>query len=128
MCLAPSAGQYIAYLPEEDFLDTFALNVGPGGLYNITLQNNSNAGYGGQGYLTSYATLDSLYIPLMRTPASKGGWPDTLNGKTFIFDFHAALHHDSRDTLFAKLRWIGIGSGTDLRPPLEFKMFLVKNE
>ncbi|MDX1910902.1 MAG: hypothetical protein SFV22_05420 [Saprospiraceae bacterium] len=49
-----------------------------------------------------------------------------MNGSAFILNFYGALRQSSRDTLFARVRWIGLESGEDLIAPLDFHMFLVR--
>lgn len=36
------------------------------------------------------------------------------------------IKHENRDTLYARIRWIGLGSGEDLQDPVDFKMHIPK--
>jgi hypothetical protein len=132
MCLHNNNNKYIAMLPEGDFLDTFALMVGKG-LYAFTPQSNPFSGVGSALSYYEFSTYDSIFIfnfprhPLRSTDPVVDGWP-TLNGKKFLFYFHGIIKHENRDTLYARLRWIGLGSGEDLQAPVDFKMHIPKRD
>lgn len=123
MCLNRINNHYVAMLPEEDFLDTFGLMVGKGA-YSISPQS-STGGRGSQvkAYI-ELPTYDSIFIFHFPAPGSGpvvDGWP-TLNGKKFLFYYYGIIKHENRDTVYSRLRWIGLGSGEDLCEPLDFKM------
>ncbi len=129
MCLSNLNNKYIAMLPEGDFLDTFALMVGKG-LYDITPQSNPYSGVGSELSYHEFPTYDSIFINNLPRPGTgqmADGWP-TLNDKKFLFYFHGIIKHENRDTLYAQLRWIGLGSGEDLQAPVDFKMHIPKRD
>lgn len=127
MCLHNLNNKYIAMLPEGDFLDTFALMVGKH-LYDFTPQSDPFSGVGSELSYHEFSTYDSIFITNLPRPGTGtvvDGWP-TLNDKKFLFYFHGIIKHENRDTLYARLRWIGLGSGEDLQDPVDFKMHIPK--
>jgi len=132
MCLSNINNKYIAMLPEGDFLDTFGLMVTKG-LYSFTPQSNPFSGRTSQLEYHEFPAYDSIFIthfplhPLRSTDPVVDGWP-TLNDKKFLFYFHGIIKHENRDTLHARLRWIGLGSGEDLQAPVDFKMHIPKRD
>jgi hypothetical protein len=125
MCLSGRKGiQYLALLPERDFLDTFALMV-VNAMYSFTPQSNSFSHTGSTLSYYEFENYDSVFIEHLPVPGTGtwlDGWP-TLNGKKFFFRFHGTIKHENRDTIYARIRWIGLGSGSDLQDPLDFKMY-----
>jgi hypothetical protein len=125
MCLRPNNHEYIAFLTESDGLDTFSLAVGPG-IFSIKSQSNSSTSTSQQGVYISYPSVDSIFINDLAAPDGLNVWPRTLDGERFFFRFRGAVSKPSLDTIFAKIHWIGISTGIDLRPPVEFQMHLVR--
>ena len=129
MCLSNINNKYIAMLPEGDFLDTFALMVGKS-LYDFVPQSNPYSGVGSALSYYEFPTYDSIFItqfPQPGTGTMVQGWP-TLDDKKFLFYFHGIIKHENRDTICARLRWIGLGSGADLQTPVDFKMYIPKRD
>ena len=56
------------------------------------------------------------------------GCGPTVDDQKFLFYFHGIIKHENRDTLYAQLRWIGLGSGEDLQAPVDFKMHIPKRD
>lgn len=126
MCLASKGTpQYVALLPERDFLDTFALRV-VDAMYSFSPQSNPYSHTGSQLAYYKFENYDSIFIAHLPVPGTGtwvDGWP-TLNGKKFLFQLHGTIKHENRDTLYARVRWLGLGSGSDLQEPLDFKMYI----
>lgn len=129
MCLHNNNDMYIAMLPEGDFLDTFGLMVGKGH-YGFSPQSNPFSSTSSELSYYEFPTYDSIFIfhfPIAGTGPVVAGFP-TLNDKKFLFYFQGIIKHENRDTLYAKLRWIGLGSGEDLQEPAEFVMHIPRRE
>jgi hypothetical protein len=128
MCWGKENKEYLAMLPEEDFLDTFALWLESPAVYGYRSQSESKGSSISQYGRITLPGYDSMFIFRLRPPGSGpviDGWP-TLNDKKFLFYFYGIIKHENRDTLYARLRWIGLGSGDDLREPIDFKMHVPK--
>jgi hypothetical protein len=129
MCLHNLNNKYIAMLPEGDFLDTFALMVTTG-YYALTPQNDPFSSSRSELSYHEFSTYDSIFITNLPRPGTGtvvDGWP-TLNDKKFLFYFHGIIKHENRDTIYARIRWIGLGSGNDVREPVDFKMHIPKRD
>lgn len=131
-CAIPNNSTYIGYLPETEFLDTFMLQTplavsqtGVGNVFAMTTQNRLLSWTSFQGKFLSLPDRDSIYITLFRMPSNLAVL-DTMDGKKFFMDFSATVKSDNRDTLYARIRWIGLASVTDMRPPIDFKMAVIK--
>lgn len=129
MCLSGSRIQYVALLPERDFLDTFALMITEG-FYGFSPQSNPYSSTSSVLSYYKFPTYDSVYITGLPTPGTgpmSQGWP-TLNGKKFFFNFEGIIKHENRDTMYAKLRWFGLGTADDLQAPVQVKMYIPRGE
>ncbi len=131
-CARPNTFGYIAYLPETDFLDTFILQIPPavsqpgyGNHFAMATQNRLLSWTGFLGGFLSLPDRDSIYLTMFSMPSTMAKL-DSMDGKKFFMDFSGTVKSNNRDTLYARIRWIGLASVTDMRPPIDFKMILIK--
>lgn len=129
-CLAPDNGTFVAYLPEVDHLDTFALTTalrfmdGPGN-FGCRLQaiGDPCTGPGFTALYSQHETADSLYIDML--PPPDGAFSFMSPPPHYRLSLSAGFQGLDPDTLYARIEWRTLG-GIEIREPLDFKMINVR--
>lgn len=129
-CLRPNKGIFVAYLPEVDHLDTFALSTalrfvdGPGEfLCGMTAIDDPCSGPGFTATYSQHETMDSIYIDML--PPPDGAFSFMSPPPHYRLSLSAGFQGLDPDTLYARIEWRTLG-GKAIREPLDFKMINVR--